>query len=228
MSKLMSDDQKNQSQQSNYQPQKEINLDKKPASKKVKSQTMSHHADFDHKGRVEHINEHEKKIFEIHRHKIAIILLILQVAGGLMIGFILIGLLLPGFADALGVARSTVGLLAVLSMSVLSFLAIGFLFIAAYIDRSNRLILSSENVTLVNQVGLFNKKVSELVMSNIEDVTVQKSGILPTIFNYGTVVIETAGEQNNFTFKYVGNPDAYAKAIQDAKGLYLSRHATSH
>lgn len=180
----------------------------------------------DPKGSIEQINADEIKIFSIKHHKIGIILLFTQVLGGLLIGFILIGILLPDFTKTIGIDKSTTGLLAGIIMFILSALTAGFLAIAAYIDRKNELILTNVNITLVNQIGLFNRKVSELTMSSVEDVTVQKSGVLQSILNYGTLVIETAGEQNNFIFKYTYNPDSYAKAIQDSKARYLDRHRT--
>ena len=61
-------------------------------------------------------------------------------------------------------------------------------------------------------------------MENVEDVTSEQGGIFPTIFNYGVLKVETAGEQNNFIFKYCPNPNAYAKALQDARAAYFAKH----
>ena len=65
-------------------------------------------------------------------------------------------------------------------------------------------------------------------MANIEDVTASQTGILPTIFNYGTLHIETAGEQNNFIFLYCPNPNAYAKALLDARLNFITDHGSEH
>jgi uncharacterized membrane protein YdbT with pleckstrin-like domain len=95
--------------------------------------------------------------------------------------------------------------------------------IATFIFRQNRLILTDRNLTQILQYGLFNRKVSQLNMSNVEDVTAIQSGILSTVFNYGTLKIETAGEQMNFIFTYCPNPGYYAKIILDARECLLGQ-----
>ena len=91
------------------------------------------------------------------------------------------------------------------------------LVIATVIYYSSRLILTDKNITQVIQVGLFNRKVSQLSVANIEDVTAIKKGIFSTVLNYGILNIETAGEQVNFVFSYCPDPDFYARQILEAR-----------
>jgi len=105
-------------------------------------------------------------------------------------------------------------------------LVVIFLILATWIYNRSLLIVTTRNVTLINQVGLFNRKVSELAMTNIEDVTAQKKGIFQTIFNFGTLVVETAGEQNNFVYTYCTNPNVAAKIILDARESFLMKNKT--
>mgnify|MGYP002397702272 CR=1 FL=1 len=101
-----------------------------------------------------------------------------------------------------------------------------FLVLATKIYQTSQLIITVDNVTQVMQVGIFHRKVSEISMENVEDVTAHQKGILQTFFNYGRVHIETAGEQNNYDFIYCPNPNAYAKAIQDARVEFLKTYGT--
>jgi uncharacterized membrane protein YdbT with pleckstrin-like domain len=116
-------------------------------------------------------------------------------------------------------------IIASLSFFALIVVVLGLLFLlaATYIYRANRLLATNLSVTQVNQIGLFNQKVSEIAMSNVEDVTSQKQGIFPTIFNFGTIKVETAGEQNNFIFPYCPDSDSVAKAILDAREKFITR-----
>jgi uncharacterized membrane protein YdbT with pleckstrin-like domain len=91
------------------------------------------------------------------------------------------------------------------------------LLLATYVYRQNKLIISDQNVTQVSQRGIFSRQVSELSLLNVEDVTSDQNGFLPTIFNYGVLRIETAGEQNNFHFTYCPRPNYYGKMILEAR-----------
>ncbi len=41
---------------------------------------------------------------------------------------------------------------------------------------------------------------------NVQDIAIQKKGILATTFNFGDVVCQTASTKGNFTFRGVPNP----------------------
>jgi uncharacterized membrane protein YdbT with pleckstrin-like domain len=62
----------------------------------------------------------------------------------------------------------------------------------------------------VEQVGLFGNTVSQVSFSRVQDVTGNKAGFFPTIFNYGDVEIQSAGEQEKFVFHYASHPDQVA------------------
>lgn len=179
-------------------------------------------------GRIESLTTDETLVADVRQHWFGLFLIYLQITVALGLSLFLIVAFLPGLSDALGVSDATVNsLAAALVMVALVFGAI-FLILATRIYKGNQLIVSDKNITQVLQIGLFNRKVSELGMANVEDVTAQQSGIFPTIFNYGVVKIETAGEQNNFIFNYCPNPNAYAKAILDARQAYGAGRISQH
>lgn len=179
---------------------------------------------FNPMGRVENIMDHEVKVADVRRHPIGLFFIYLQTIVGLSASFLLIFVLMPTFISSLSLDSGRVnGLLLVFAMFAV-ILGIIFLILASKIYRGNQIIITDANVTQILQVGLFNRKVSELSMHNVEDVTASQHGILQTFFNYGTLIIETAGEQNNFRFIYCPNPNAYAKAILDARQLYFERN----
>lgn len=180
---------------------------------------------FDPTGRVEQVMHDEVKVADTRRHPIGLFILYMQTIVGLGLAFLLIILLLPTFLDTINVSDSTAnGFLTLLILVSLVFGVI-FLILAARIYKANQLIVTDENITQVSQIGLFRRKISELSMHNVEDVTADQHGIMQTFFNYGTLVIETAGEQNNFNFVYCPNPNAYAKAVLDARQMYFKRHS---
>lgn len=79
-------------------------------------------------------------------------------------------------------------------------------------------IVTTERVVDIDQQGLFRRNVAELDVKMVQDVAAERSGILPTFFNFGDVVIQTAGERPNFTFHAVPNPDAIVDKLKGSVG----------
>lgn len=67
-------------------------------------------------------------------------------------------------------------------------------------------IITNERIVNIEQKGLFVRHISELNFSRIQDVTAEVEGILPTVLNYGDVLVQTAGEESRFIFRQVADP----------------------
>ncbi|HSX48435.1 MAG TPA: PH domain-containing protein [Candidatus Nanoarchaeia archaeon] len=79
--------------------------------------------------------------------------------------------------------------------------------------RRNILILTDLHIFCVLQAGLFGRTISKLTLDEIQDAEGRRKGVLATIFNYGTVEIETAGTAENFLFYYTPDPLGVANKI---------------
>ena len=64
------------------------------------------------------------------------------------------------------------------------------------------------------QLGLFHRVISELELNQIQDITYEQKGFWSTIFNYGHVYIQTAGEKERFVFDDVPRPQQVARIIE--------------
>lgn len=183
---------------------------------------------FDPTGRIESLTTEETLVADVRRHPFGLFLIYLQIFVALGLALLLIFMLLPSVIEALGLHGPTVNAIASVFGLFAVVFALIFIVLATRIYKFNQLIVSDKNVTQVLQIGLFSRKVSELSMANVEDVTAEQNGIFPTVFNYGTLKIETAGEQNNFIFIYCPNPNAYAKAILDSRLKFISEEGSEH
>src|SRR3989339_978240 len=56
-------------------------------------------------------------------------------------------------------------------------------------------IITNERIISIEQNGLFNRTASELDLSSVQDTTAEIRGILQTVFTYGQVYVQTAGEK---------------------------------
>ncbi len=96
---------------------------------------------------------------------------------------------------------------------VVATLVIVLTLVYAFIFSNNTLLVTSEKIAQILYKSLFDRKVSQLNINDVQDVTFSQVGIFARAFNYGTLVIETAGEQQNYTFTFAPNPHECAKDI---------------
>lgn len=74
-------------------------------------------------------------------------------------------------------------------------------------------IVTNQRIMDIEQKGLFSREVSEFSISRVQDVTVDIVGILPTLFHYGDVHVQTAGEAKQFIFRDIKNPNKVKDTI---------------
>ncbi len=169
----------------------------------------------------------ESLLYEVRKHRFGLFGIYF---GGSFVSLVLLALSMGAVAysngDALGIG---VDLTSVKPLLVL----VGFLLvlfsliatgIAAYLYTNNVLLLTSEKIAQFLYPSLFNRKISQLNIGDIQDVTVTQVGIFPRLFNYGTIVIETSGEQDNYIFSFAPNPYIASKAIISAHEEYIHQY----
>jgi uncharacterized membrane protein YdbT with pleckstrin-like domain len=105
-------------------------------------------------------------------------------------------------------------------MVVAAILLVLILFTATYVYRQSRLLVTDKSLVQILQKTLFIRKVSRLSMSNVEDVNEEQRGILASIFNYGTLTVQTAGTEDNFVFSLCPSPARLADRIIEARQAY--------
>ncbi len=59
----------------------------------------------------------------------------------------------------------------------------------------------------VDQKGLFYRNIAAMRLAQIQDVTVDSSGVIATLLRYGTLKIQSAGEDTEFVIHHVANPE---------------------
>ncbi len=74
-------------------------------------------------------------------------------------------------------------------------------------------IVTTKRILNIEQTGLFARTVSELRLYRIQDVTSTVNGFLHTLFDFGNVEIQTAGEKTHFIFEDISHPTRISKSI---------------
>jgi hypothetical protein len=159
------------------------------------------------------IQEGEQVLCEIKRHPIGIIYVYVGLIGMLLAAAIVLFVIAP---SAFGSGRSDITGLSTAIFFILAVFALVFAFIANYIYWGNRWIVTSDSITQLEQISLFNKHASQLSLRNAEDISSIKKGILQHMFNYGSIKAETPNERTRFLFTYCPDPDKHAQLIINA------------
>lgn len=116
--------------------------------------------------------------------------------------------------------------IAMLGVAIITVGIACMLWIATSIYWQNRWIVTDDSITQITQDGLFGRRVSQLNMESLEDVTVDQRGIIQSMFNFGTLKAETAGEHSKFSFPFCPNPNMYARKILEVHESFL--HQARH
>jgi uncharacterized membrane protein YdbT with pleckstrin-like domain len=79
----------------------------------------------------------------------------------------------------------------------------------------NIYIVTNERIVDIDFYYLLYKKFSQAELAKIQDINYTSGGILATLFNYGNVVVETAGEAPNIDFELIPFPEKVVETIRD-------------
>lgn len=79
----------------------------------------------------------------------------------------------------------------------------------------NVYIVTNERIIDVDWYSVIYRKISHTRISKIQDISYTQAGVFAGIFDYGTIEIQTAGEEENFEFTAVPHPRLITKKIEE-------------
>lgn len=101
-------------------------------------------------------------------------------------------------------------IIGVSSYYLLLWLFLFYLWVDYYLDVW---VITDKKIVSVDQKGLFHRVISDIELERVQDVTSEVKGVLPTLFHYGNVYIQSAGTKERFVFKQIHRPYAVVKDI---------------
>lgn len=107
---------------------------------------------------------------------------------------------------------------------IVFFIIFYYLFVATYIYVNfitwyfNISLVTDIRVMEVELESLIFKDVSVTKLSLVQDVSYEQIGVIRSFFNFGDVLIQTAGTIDNFTFESVPEPEKVVHIIEDLIG----------
>ncbi len=135
-------------------------------------------------------------------------------------------LFLPTVAGLLAFAVMVLVESITLAMIALGFCVLAFLwFIWRFEDwRNDKFQLNDRYVIDIDRKPFgFGESRKQAELGNVQNVSAERPGLLPTLFNYGYVYIETAGAIADITFEKVANPNQIQADIFKAREEFKGR-----
>jgi hypothetical protein len=160
----------------------------------------------------------EQIVANVKRHPFGIIQLYAVALFGIAIAAVVAFLLAPSLLDQYNGGEGMVVVVGGMAIIVTLLVILG---VATSVYWQNEWVITTDSITQIVQNSLFGRQVSQLSMENLEDVTVNQDGIIPHMFNFGTLKVETAGERSKFVFPYCPNPNDYARKILEIHEHFL-------
>ncbi len=114
----------------------------------------------------------------------------------------------------------------VLAISILILLPTTYLFQVFVLYYLNAVIITTEHLVEIQQDRLFARSISVLEFGKVQDVSSKEHGFFQSILNFGTIEVQTAGENRNFIFTNMPRPSDYAQKIMDLEQEYRGRRKT--
>jgi uncharacterized membrane protein YdbT with pleckstrin-like domain len=90
------------------------------------------------------------------------------------------------------------------------------------------LIITDKRIFDIDQRGLFRRTSSSFRLDRVQNVTVEMKGIIQTLLDFGTVHIETAGENEDFIATYIAQPYDIKKLINERQDAAAEKSQLVH
>ncbi|MFT7183908.1 MAG: membrane protein YdbS with pleckstrin-like domain [Oceanicoccus sp.] len=142
----------------------------------------------------------EKLIEKIHKHWLA------ALPSGLWLTLIALIMIGTGFGFKIS------GLNSIVLAGVFSVLAI-YIFKIWFQLRMNCFYITDKRLINIKQYGLFQRRVDEVPLDKIDQITYETKGILNSLFNIGTLRIKTASKDEEIFIKEIVHPHKYQTTI---------------
>ncbi len=98
-----------------------------------------------------------------------------------------------------------------------SILALVFLLLAAAVLLMRRIRVAADvfvvtNHRVIRKVGLLAREIQQAPLDKIQDITIEQ-GLLARLFDYGTVILETAAENGSLVFPLIAQPESFRNQL---------------
>lgn len=89
-------------------------------------------------------------------------------------------------------------------------------YIAYEVYTNNRFYLTNESIIQDIQMSLFHRREQTISLGSIEDASFVQDGLIQELIGYGTIRLSTVGDEDTYTFPFVGKPKQHIATLNNA------------
>ena len=104
---------------------------------------------------------------------------------------------------------------AVLMLGIFQLFTLLVFFVAVLDFYYDIVVVTDRRMADIDQEQLFFRRISQLDLESVEDATATAKGFFATVFNYGSVLVQTAGSEQEFHMDNVKYPQEIAAIVLD-------------
>lgn len=82
-------------------------------------------------------------------------------------------------------------------------------------------VVTNMRIVDIRQLGFFNRAVSSFMLTRVQDVTTDTSGLMATLFHFGRLSVDTAGKEEDFAMNGIAYPE-------DMRDIIMRQVALAH
>ncbi len=166
----------------------------------------------------------DEKIIGVYRHHVmAYILPVLLALSMILVIWVLVLSLTTNTTGDEGLTSVTGGMSEYIyyGAGIFSVLILVFTYIPVWIKMQEQIVLTDEALLQMLQTSLFSDKVSQLSLQHVADISARQ-GFWGNMFGFGKLTIETPGEQANYEFSFLSDPNAVAREVSEAHENFIA------
>jgi membrane protein YdbS with pleckstrin-like domain len=167
------------------------------------------------------MHDDETVLFLVRRHWFTIVTKIFGIALAGLVPYI-VSIFLAGIINDNGLWSLA------LFLTSIYYLVLWYgIFYALTMYSLNTWVVTNHRIIDSRQYGFFNREVSEVSLSKIQDVSTDIVGPIPTFLQYGDLEVQSAGAETKFKFEAIPNPEKIKEELIRLSGLYSPPSNTS-
>ncbi|MGD9891722.1 MAG: hypothetical protein AB7R89_12490 [Dehalococcoidia bacterium] len=159
------------------------------------------------------LQPHESVSLVARRHPVYMIAKLSGAAVAAVVPAVLLVWLISATSGFDGVA----GVIAIVAAVVWILVWAVVAYVIWYKHQHDLWIVTNQRLLDVYRRNFFDQRVSSADLVNVQDISVEKNGVLATLFNFGDVRCQTAGAQGGFVLSGVPNPARVLTSLDAAR-----------
>ncbi|MDP2650962.1 MAG: PH domain-containing protein [bacterium] len=162
---------------------------------------------WDSSGSFEGKDEGEEVLMLLRRHPFTILIKLALLGIGLLLP-ILVGIPAYAYIASMGAINLYIFLSSIWALALWL-----LMFHALTMYTLNVLIVTNKRIIDNDQYGLFNRRIAELPLARVQDISVHTNGLIETFLRFGNMIVQSAGSERQFTFPQIPHPERVKDGI---------------